>query len=167
MRRLAVVALALAAWMTWSGVAGAMMIDRTSGGEGVIPRTGLKWWNVVREETAKGGVDGCVVWAVMMTESGGNVRARSGWAIGLMQVVSREAGRWFEDRPAAAELLQPEVNVRAGIMVLKQFGLGRDDLRLVLWRYSGGSRWSSWGRFEKVYWRRFQKFERMCREAGR
>lgn len=61
-----------------------------------------------------------LVGAIIEVESGGDPAAiSSAGAVGLMQVMPREAGPWFADRPTKSDLLDPALNLIYGCRILR------------------------------------------------
>jgi soluble lytic murein transglycosylase-like protein len=79
-----------------------------------------KWHDLVAATAAKRGVPESVIKTIIDIELQGNPRAgnRASGATGLMQVMPREAGPSFRDRPSREELLNPETNVDYGTGML-------------------------------------------------
>lgn len=78
--------------------------------------------------------------AIIFVESGGKTDAISpAGAVGLMQVMPREAGECFADRPSKRELLDPLVNISWGCRILKSYidMYGGDVKRGVMAYYAG------------------------------
>lgn len=79
----------------------------------------LAKWESLAVKYATARVSAKVIGAIIMLESRGNPNAISEkGAIGLMQVMPKEAGEQFKDRPTKAELFDPETNIKWGVNVL-------------------------------------------------
>lgn len=127
--------------------------------------TVMSWVPLVAELTADCAppITPAVILAVIYLESKGDagaINSRSG-AAGLMQVMPREANpALFADRPTQEELLDPETNIAWGIRVLRWSLRGDRSLKQALYHYSGGHTWQDEQRYERLYWRTFQKYRR-------
>lgn len=85
-----------------------------------VPASLARWSDVVNQAAGECGIDPAILWAVMDIESDGRPELVSdAGAVGLMQVMPREAGPLFVNRPARAELLDPLANVRWSACHLK------------------------------------------------
>jgi soluble lytic murein transglycosylase-like protein len=106
-------------------------------------------------------VDPLHIAAIILVESEGIPTAynKGSKATGLMQVMPREAGAVFRDRPRAAELLDPAMNIRWGCQILAAY-LKREggNLRRAVWRYSGGTTWASFELYEQRYWSKVERY---------
>lgn len=85
----------------------------------------MRYHDTVRRFASRYGLDPALVLAVMQVESSFNPNEVSGRsAHGLMQIVpetaGREVNRWLgqEGKPSAVELLNPEENIRYGVIYL-------------------------------------------------
>ena len=83
-------------------------------------------WGLATQAAQKHGLDPSLLAAVWDFESSGNPGAinRSSGATGLGQVMPREAGPMFRDRPTRQELLDPATNAEWSARILKS-GLDR------------------------------------------
>jgi|GEM_PF-4638649 len=81
----------------------------------------LTTWDSLLQTTATAqGVDCTLAKAIMLQESAGNPNdISSAGAVGLMQVMSSEAGSDFSDRPSKSALLDTTTNLQWGIKILK------------------------------------------------
>lgn len=80
----------------------------------------LNWFPIVNLIAGLFGLRPEVVMAVIMLESGGSPNAvSSSGAVGLMQVMPREAGDAFKDRPSAEDLRSPAINIAEGCKILR------------------------------------------------
>jgi soluble lytic murein transglycosylase-like protein len=101
-------------------------------------------------------LDPYLVAAIIWVESKGNPDAvnKRSQATGLGQVMPKEAGSVFSDRPSTDELKKPELNIMWTCKILgyyrKKLGTDYD----AAYRYSGGSYWSSEEDFTNRYWRK-------------
>jgi soluble lytic murein transglycosylase-like protein len=98
------------------------------------------WKELIQAAATASQLDPHLVAAVIMLESGGDPAAVSpAGAVGLMQVMPREAGAAFEDRPGRSELLEPALNIAAGCRILRQYiDFQHGDLSLGLASYYAG-----------------------------
>lgn len=96
--------------------------------------------------SSKHGVDPALTKAIMATESSFDVNARRAEpkikdaSIGLMQVLMKTA-RWMLNRPqlSESELVNPVVNIEAGVKYIK-YQMGRySDIKDVIAAYNAGS----------------------------
>lgn len=81
---------------------------------------GIKQWcPLVTKYANEYGLDPLLVASVMQVESKGDQNTPSEKnAIGVMQVMPKETGWYFRDRPTADELRDPEVNIKWGNKIL-------------------------------------------------
>lgn len=99
----------------------------------------LTRWKALCDKYATGDVTARVIGATIITESNGNPNAvSSAGAVGLMQVMPKEAGPDFKDRPTKAELLDPEMNVHWGVKILSGYQAAHGSLLRGLAAYFGG-----------------------------
>jgi hypothetical protein len=86
------------------------------------------------------GFDPRFIATIVSIESSGRSDAiSSAGAVGLMQVMPKEAGAGFEDRPAADQLLDPEFNLEWGCWIMCQAGDRHNwELKGTLTGYFGG-----------------------------
>jgi soluble lytic murein transglycosylase-like protein len=107
------------------------------------PASILSWCSLIESAAGKYGLDGRLIAAVMLQESGGNPDAYSkNGAVGLMQIMPKDGlaadftcnGRpCFAARPSTAELSDPEFNIDYGARMLagliERLGTVRDALK--------------------------------------
>ncbi len=107
------------------------------------PAAVLNWCSLIETYAAKFNLEGRLLAAVILEESGGNPDAYShSGAVGLMQVMPRDglaadftcSGRpCFASRPTMAELYDPEFNISYGARMLagliQKLGSERDALK--------------------------------------
>ncbi len=100
-------------------------------------KTIAKWDTIVKKYATACGLDRKVVHIIILLESGGNENAinKEYGAAGLLQVVPKEAG--FTDRPTQAELLNPDLNVKWGCQILKDYIARLGTLEVALCAYGG------------------------------
>jgi len=97
--------------------AAAQAAAAAKGGSGGVGATGAdagtdKWRDLIDQAAAANNIDGDVIQAIMMIESGGNATARSGaGAMGLMQVMN------FHFQPGE-DPFDPKTNVNKGASIL-------------------------------------------------
>ncbi|HVP22090.1 MAG TPA: transglycosylase SLT domain-containing protein [Anaerolineaceae bacterium] len=103
----------------------------------------LNWCGLIETYSKKYGLDGRLIAAVMLEESGGDPDAySSSGAVGLMQIMPRDglaadfmcnASPCFSKRPTMAELSDPEYNISYGSRMLagliQKYGNVRDALK--------------------------------------
>lgn len=95
-----------------------------------VPANMARWSNEVAAASAQCNIPTERLWAIMDIESDGDPNAESDVAVGLMQVVAREAAAlgprfaWAVDRPTRAELLEPAFNVRWAACYLAELQAG-------------------------------------------
>lgn len=113
----------------------------------------LRWADLVREVAVEYDLSSALVLAVIWVESRGNPEAvnQRSQATGLMQVMPREAGKVFADRPGRDELLDPKVNIDWGCRILRYFWNREENLIEALYRYSGGQVWGNHNDFMRRY----------------
>jgi len=118
----------------------------------------LQWVDLVTEIAVPAGIEPAVVLAIIWMESRGKPDEfhHISQATGLMQVIPREAGGRFVDRPTIEELRDPRTNIQWGTRILVDYLNRKDGLWEALYHYSGGPVWSSPQRFNNVYWKRFK-----------
>ena len=86
-----------------------------------VPEQLARWAYIVEPAAAECGVPVAAIYAAMDIETDGDeTLISSAGATGLMQVMPREAGAMFADRPTRAELLDPATNVRWAACHLRQ-----------------------------------------------
>lgn len=92
---------------------------------GGLPQTvpQLEEWRDLIESSAEAtGLDPRLLATVLFIESRGRADAESEeGAVGLMQVMPREAGEMFAGRPTREELLDPTFNVQYGAQILQEY----------------------------------------------
>lgn len=101
------------------------------------------WYDLCKKYGDKYGLSPEIVGTTIMVESGGkaNVPPSSAGAIGLMQVMPREAGADFSDRPTKTELLDPETNITWGCKILSGYKASNGgSLERGLAGYYGGNK---------------------------
>jgi hypothetical protein len=80
------------------------------------------WYALCKRYGDLYGLSPEIVGTTIMVESGGKESIiSSAGAVGLMQVMPREAGQAFADRPTRAELFDPETNVEWGCKILSGY----------------------------------------------
>lgn len=80
-----------------------------------------QWYELTKAVCDVYGVDWRVALSVIRLESAGRPDAVSkAGAVGLMQIMPREAGKAFANRPTKRELLEPAYNVAYGVKLLKE-----------------------------------------------
>jgi murein DD-endopeptidase MepM/ murein hydrolase activator NlpD len=81
----------------------------------------LKWWPEIKRIAAETGLDALTWLGLIDFESSGNPDAynRSSKATGLGQVMPREAGPQFRDRPTVEQLKDPSTNLLWSARILK------------------------------------------------
>lgn len=99
----------------------------------------MMWYPLVSLVAPLHGLDPRVVTAIISVESGGNPDAvsRAG-AIGLMQVMPREAGEVFRDRPQRQWLFDPVINIAVGCRILSADVRYYKDLDKAVMAYFAG-----------------------------
>lgn len=112
---------------------------------GAIPEAVRRWCEPIEEYAGRSGLDPILIAALITQESAGDPQAIShSGAVGLMQVMPRDgiaanfmcvAGPCFTDRPAMAELLDPEYNIQYGSQLLAGLLQRSGDLREALRAY--------------------------------
>lgn len=126
----------------------------------------LQWLSLAEEIAGPYGIEPLVILAIIWLESRGDPEAFNAVtdSTGLMQVVAREAGVPFQNRPSIADLKDPRTNIEWGCKVLA-FALRQSngDLGGALYRYSGGSHWPSYRDFQHKYWRPFCTTKRLLK----
>lgn len=109
-----------------------------------------KWSDYIEAAAEENEIDPRIIAAIIDLESGGNPEAinKVSGATGLMQVVP------MEGRPSQEELLDPGTNITTGVAILRDYLEGASwDMQQALYQYSGGTAWSSYERYEDVYWK--------------
>jgi hypothetical protein len=96
-----------------------------------FPSVVLRWCDSITRHAEQNGFSPDLIAALIWHESGGNPKAYSAdGAVGLMQVMPRDGkaanfscpkGACFEDRPAIAELQDPDFNIQFGTQLLRQY----------------------------------------------
>jgi hypothetical protein len=77
------------------------------------------WRELCEKYGQQYNIDPKVIGTVIALESNGNPNAVSpAGAVGLMQVMPREAGEQFASRPTKQELLDPDTNIKTGTSIL-------------------------------------------------
>lgn len=86
----------------------------------------LRYWTKIKAAAERHGLDPTLLLGVVDFESGGDpsIRNKSSGATGLGQVMPREAGASFRDRPTAEALKDPDTNLEWAARILKS-GLDR------------------------------------------
>lgn len=80
------------------------------------------WYFLASAIAPQYGLPPELVCAIIAVESGGNPDALSkAGAVGLMQVMPREAGEMFRDRPQTIWLKHPAVNIAVGCEILRSY----------------------------------------------
>lgn len=124
----------------------------------------------VLEYSNEYGVDPLDVAAIITIESYWDelIINESSLATGLGQIMPREAGKQFEDRPTIEELKDPETNIKWTCLLYSKYLLesGGSSYR-ALFHYSGGPAWESKKRYTKMYWREFWRARRVLRENAK
>lgn len=97
-----------------------------------------RWDTMIIQEARRRSLDPDFLASLVWMESRGDHEAVGPvGAVGLMQVMSREAG--FEWRPSAAELMDPAINLFWGTRTLSTvIGQGQGDIFNALAAYNGG-----------------------------
>ncbi len=121
----------------------------------------MQWEPLVAELAKPYGIEVSEVLAIIYMESKGDPIAvnRISKATGLMQVMPKEAGEPFLDRPTQEDLKDPRINIQWGCKILAEahakaaeIGKGR---RRAIYFYTGGEAWSSEEDFLNRYWAPF------------
>jgi len=88
-------------------------------------------------------------------------------ATGLGQVIPRDYGRMFSDRPTSKELLDPAVNADWSARILRSYlDRRRGDIRAALKGYSGGWETAGDDAYDRVYWQPFlRKYRELVEEV--
>ncbi len=104
-----------------------------------------QWRAQIEASAHQHQLDANLIAAVMLQESGGQVRAiSSSGAVGLMQVMPNDGlaaafmcarGPCFTRRPSTQELLEPSYNVEYGSRMLANLIINHGSLREALYRY--------------------------------
>ena len=87
----------------------------------IVPENLARWAYIVEPAADECGIPIAAIYAAMDIETDGDpTLISSAGATGLMQVMPREAGAMFADRPTRADLLDPATNVRWAACHLRQ-----------------------------------------------
>lgn len=133
----------------------------------------VEFGDLINQYAKENYLDPWFVGGVIMVESGGDPDAynEASMATGLMQVMPREYGKPFLDRPSIADLKSPETNIKWGCEILA-YRWARTHSELgAAYLYSGGQAWEKhhgkdWFEiFLQLYWYRFQKALIRLKEA--
>jgi|TARA_Y100000034_G_scaffold135144_1_gene205876 soluble lytic murein transglycosylase-like protein len=80
----------------------------------------MYWQVMIQEATATSDMPPSLLAAIVYVESGGDPYAvSSAGAVGLAQIMPRETG--FSERPTAAELRDPKLNLRWAVLIYEWF----------------------------------------------
>lgn len=103
------------------------------------------------------GVNALDIATIILLESGGNPNAvnATSLATGLMQVIPKEFGEMFADRPTIEELKDPKTNIEQGCAIYAYYFHKLNSKVAALYYYSGSGYWESYERFLDVYWNLF------------
>jgi soluble lytic murein transglycosylase-like protein len=112
---------------------------------GAYPKSVARWCGLIEQAAAQTGLERGLLAALMLEESGGDplVTSRDG-AVGLLQVMPRDGtaerfqcanGPCFAARPSAAELADPDFNLRYGAKYLSSLVQKEGSLREALKDY--------------------------------
>jgi soluble lytic murein transglycosylase-like protein len=122
-----------------------MVIDHSVGCSlsNLYPVSVRQWCSLIEKHAAENHLDGGLLAAVILQESGGHQGAySSSGAVGLMQIMPRDGlaagfmcvnGPCFTDRPSITELYDPEFNISYGARLLSNlinnYGSLREGLK--------------------------------------
>jgi len=100
-----------------------------------------RWRELCEKYGKQYNIDPRVIGTIIAIESAGNPNAVSTvGAVGLMQVMPREAGSQFADRPTKQELLDPDTNIKTGTSILAgAIAANNGELLRGLAAYYGGN----------------------------
>jgi len=99
-----------------------------------------RWKGLCERYGKQHNIDPRILGTLIALESNGDPNAISpAGAVGLMQVMPRDAGKQFADRPTKQELLDPDVNVQTGTSILaSNLAANNNKLFPALAAYYGG-----------------------------
>jgi soluble lytic murein transglycosylase-like protein len=100
----------------------------------------LVWYPLASVIAPQYGLPPELICAIIAVESGGNPNALSkAGAVGLMQVMPREAGEMFRDRPQTIWLKHPAINIAVGCEILRSYikYYSGDTERAIMAYYAG------------------------------
>jgi soluble lytic murein transglycosylase-like protein len=118
--------------------------------------------DLINKHAAENNIDPWFLAGVVMVESGGDPNAynETSGATGLGQVMPKEAGPLFVNRPTIKELRNPDLNLHWAAMILSDKFWETHSEYGAVYRYSGGKHWKKHGDdwvkvFRRLYWDRY------------